>query len=201
MQTDYSFLTRNPVRGFSLAELLLVLLIMGIITTFTIPKIMTSQTNATKKAVFKETYAAVYNVLYLGKLTGELRPATFDSQMFTRLSAIKQCTVGGSIANCYSPESNFTLRGLTLANGAAIYWQTNCCDNGGGDWSITALYMDYNGSQGPNVEGIDVVRMVASYGTATANYCSTNYLPGRLQPAPFCLDSVDYEGLFGDMFK
>jgi len=46
-------------KGFTLAELLIALAILGVIATFTIPKIITSQANSKNNAVTKEIVATV----------------------------------------------------------------------------------------------------------------------------------------------
>lgn len=51
------FLTHR--RGFTLAELLIALAILGVIATFTIPKILSSQQDSKKTATTKEAAAAV----------------------------------------------------------------------------------------------------------------------------------------------
>lgn len=45
--------------GFTLAELLIALAILGVFATFTIPKILTAQQNSQKSAAAKEVIAAV----------------------------------------------------------------------------------------------------------------------------------------------
>ena len=53
-----SFVRRSSL-GFTLAELLISLAILGVIATFTIPKILTSQQNSQKAAVTKEVIAMI----------------------------------------------------------------------------------------------------------------------------------------------
>ena len=60
---------RFPV-GFTLAELLVAIGILGVIATFTIPKVLQAQQVDHRKNVFKETYAALYDVGSRGKMLG-----------------------------------------------------------------------------------------------------------------------------------
>ena len=56
---DFVFTRQKPHSGFTLAELLIALAILGVIATFTIPKIITSQQNAKYQAVAKETVSTI----------------------------------------------------------------------------------------------------------------------------------------------
>ena len=53
---------RRFYSAFTLAELLIALLILGVIATFTIPKVLNSQAETKRNAVAKETYATVFAV-------------------------------------------------------------------------------------------------------------------------------------------
>jgi prepilin-type N-terminal cleavage/methylation domain-containing protein len=54
-------LSRNRIAGFTLAELLIALVILGVIATFTIPKILSSQRDGRYNAAAKETIATISN--------------------------------------------------------------------------------------------------------------------------------------------
>ena len=60
-------------QGFSLPELLLVLLILGNIAAFSIPKVLSAQTDAKKTAILKETYTTVNQIYYQGHLQGLMK--------------------------------------------------------------------------------------------------------------------------------
>ena len=49
----------NTSTGFTLAELLIALAILGVIATFTIPKILTSQANSQRNAIAKEVMSMI----------------------------------------------------------------------------------------------------------------------------------------------
>jgi prepilin-type N-terminal cleavage/methylation domain-containing protein len=63
---------RKHHEGFTLAELLIALLILGEIATFTIPKILISQQNTQRNAVMKETAGMLSAALSQAKLNGTL---------------------------------------------------------------------------------------------------------------------------------
>ncbi len=63
---------RRALAGFTLAELLICIAILGVIAIFTIPKIMTAQQNAKSNAVTKETVAMVSDAFQKYKMTNNL---------------------------------------------------------------------------------------------------------------------------------
>lgn len=54
-----AFLKRSAYGGFTLAELLIALAILGVIATFTIPKVLSSQQDSQAKAVAKDIAATI----------------------------------------------------------------------------------------------------------------------------------------------
>jgi prepilin-type N-terminal cleavage/methylation domain-containing protein len=62
--------------GFTLAELLIALAILGEIATFTIPKIINAQANSRNAAVAKEFIATASNAVYLANANGVLTTAS-----------------------------------------------------------------------------------------------------------------------------
>ena len=63
MNTGKTLILRH-FTGFTLAELLIALVILGIMATFTIPKVLQSQTNEKRIAISKETIALVYGAFH-----------------------------------------------------------------------------------------------------------------------------------------
>jgi prepilin-type N-terminal cleavage/methylation domain-containing protein len=63
---------RNASLGFTLAELLIALGILGVIATFAIPKILVAQQDTKRKAVLKETMAALQNMIWEGVQTDHI---------------------------------------------------------------------------------------------------------------------------------
>ena len=94
----------NRGKGFTLAELLIALLIIAEIATFTIPKVLTSQYDARRKAVFKEVIGMVNAVQYQGWQMGEITVAESKSYFFSHINAVKVCTSNSSTEGCW-PQS------------------------------------------------------------------------------------------------
>ncbi len=71
--------------GATLAELLIALALLGVIATFTIPKILNSQAPQRKMAIFKESIAAIHNILVSGTKQGELNQANNGTYLIDHL--------------------------------------------------------------------------------------------------------------------
>lgn len=69
-------------QGFTLAELLISLAILGVIATFTIPKILTTQQDSRNKAIVKEVISSMSGALETHRNAGLLSPTTSTSTLF-----------------------------------------------------------------------------------------------------------------------
>jgi len=117
--------------GFTLAELLIALLILGEISTFTIPKIIYSQQNQKYNAVAKESAAMISGAYqqyqYSGNSittmsAGALTPYFNYLSIDTSGTLIDDVSTGGSIT-CSAANPCFKLH-----NGATIHhWGDNFC--------------------------------------------------------------------------
>ena len=139
--------------GFSLPELLLVLLILGNIAAFSIPKVLQSQTSSQRTAVLKESYATMSQLAQMAQLEG-----ADDGQMLDialeHLNYVKYCP-DSTADGCYT--STFTCGaagaaedGFVLANGAVIFGFNNDTTPDGTE----SLCIDWNGTAGPNLTGV-----------------------------------------------
>lgn len=146
------FVSRNreliSVGGFTLAELLIALLILGVISAFTIPKILANQQNQEKKAVMRETIAALSEVIYTGKMKGEITTSNAFQYVLDHVNALKLCptnslTEGCAVAAMYQE----TTPGFTLPNGAWV------SVNSAVETDVKRMHIDWNGSDGPNAWG------------------------------------------------
>jgi prepilin-type N-terminal cleavage/methylation domain-containing protein len=129
-------------KGFTLAELLIALVVLGLVVTFTIPKMLTVVGNNQKYAVFKEMISTYETVGYELSLQKVSNGNQFVSALGTsKLNAIKQTNFG---------PSNIL---LTFANGA----ESNMSFNSGCGAGLAVITIDYNGfSNGSNIAGDDI---------------------------------------------
>ena len=112
-------------RGFTLAELLIALAILGMIATFTIPKILNSQQNGQKKAAAKEVasmLSGAYSAYQLaqpastGLKTKDLTPYMNYVRLETANQLIDGTVTEGSLT------CNSTSPCLALHNGGKLYF-------------------------------------------------------------------------------
>lgn len=73
-------------KGFTLAEILIVLMVIGVIATMTVPSLMKGVNEATYKTAFKKAYNAVTNIASVEKIAGQL-PATSNKTGATQFFA------------------------------------------------------------------------------------------------------------------
>ena len=111
----------NP--GFTLAELLIALAILGVIATFTIPKILSSQQNGQKNAAAKEVAAMLSGAHQLAKLNTDDSTAITPTalQSYINYVAIDTTSTIDSIPNdgLASYDCN-TYNCLKLHNGGLL---------------------------------------------------------------------------------
>lgn len=151
MQTS---LFRRAHKGFTLAELLIALAILGVIATFTIPKILTAQANGQNTAVAKEAASMINasyitytlnNTLTTGTTAGAL--TQYMNYVATDTATAYTATATGATAlqTCTS-----TLVCLKLHNGAVLQYDTGSSFGGTGaaNGIVVNLDPDGNGTQG-----------------------------------------------------
>ncbi|MEB3285996.1 MAG: type II secretion system protein [Vampirovibrionales bacterium] len=160
------YFLKSSIKAFTLAELLIALIILGVIATFTIPKILTAQEDQKKTAVFKECIDTIQQSYYTGWLEGVLRensvaPSTY---VLPRVNAIKICPTNSGTENCWTQDASldaFQLGspGFILASGCTVAGISTNTVATGDDYII----VDWNGPQAPNVEGDDQMVLITCF--------------------------------------
>jgi prepilin-type N-terminal cleavage/methylation domain-containing protein len=133
----------NQARGFTLAEVLIALAILGEIAAFTIPKIVTSQQLNTYRAIAKEaagTIAGAYQIYsFKNSVTATTNPG--DLVQFINYAAVDTTSTidseqGGTSVTC----SDTGIQCLRLHNGAILWHGKNNVDFGG-TTDLNAIYL------------------------------------------------------------
>lgn len=150
---------RSP-RGFTLAELLISLAILGVIATFAIPKVLSSQQDGQRVALVRETFAALSEATYLGILSGELSDANEITYYQQKLNAVRICT-DAQAEGCWTGTDNTantaTAAALVLPSGVAI----TDIENNNTDHEV--MWIDWNGADDPNKNCEDQFPVIVAY--------------------------------------
>lgn len=162
--------------GFTLAELLIALAILGVIATFTIPKIIVAQQNEQRKAIAKEAAGTLSGAFTSYKLaSGITAGVSLDKDLFQYINYVKLDTSStlderpGATGPTYCSVTDPCVR---LHNGALI-------KSWGGAWYNTnttdAIYFHvdpdgaYTGKDDSVVFAIYTNGLVRTRGTILAN--------------------------------
>lgn len=149
-------------KGFTLAELLIALAILGVLTVFTIPKVLNTNQDQEKKAIFREIIGAFSTLTYTGWQSQEINRNTgtynYHDYYYSRLNAVKICPTNSAVQGCWDVAiqgdpwnaSNPAAReGAILHNGATIVGFRNYGNPYG------SVMIDWNGTAPPNAKGED----------------------------------------------
>jgi prepilin-type N-terminal cleavage/methylation domain-containing protein len=154
--------------GFTLAEVLIALALLGIIAAFSIPQVLQNVQSAQQNAILKETVSILSGIVDTGRRDGTLAPATFYNYFKTALNLVKSCPNNSQTEGCWTQaplpyESDEP--GFVLPNGVQIVGFNYIGGNSNG------IVIDTNGPKPPNTFGVDQIRMLICYGP---DYCVEN---------------------------
>jgi prepilin-type N-terminal cleavage/methylation domain-containing protein len=183
--------------GFTLTELLISLAVLGVIATFTIPKLLNVVGDGPKKAILKETIASIQAAAYQASIeNGVASTADAFNYLAKHLNYVKACPNNTRAEGCRSTNiaplpagSSWSDEpGFLLQNGAivTVYYT----DNTHG----TSINIDINGDSAPNDATVSLTNN-GDFVSMTTNFTNQQILqnihcgadtlkPGEL--APFC---------------
>lgn len=183
--------------GFTLAELLIALAILGVIATFTIPKILNAQQNETYNAIAKEaagTFASAYsayrlnNTVTASTTAGVLTP--FMNYVKIDSSGLWVDDAPNSGVGPYQCSDANTMC-IKLHNGAVVILDPTMSFDGTTSLNGLAFYVDPDGgSNNGSVRGpyecvvfwIFINGRLATHGTVPAGATNSNFTMGATQP-------------------
>lgn len=171
--------------GFTLAEVLITLAIVGVVVAITIPVLMNNIQDYQLKQAFKKEYSVLNQAVKLmandngGTMMGLCAgsPNTSNCYVDTYSGYIKStniCYYGNFYGNCYVVAgtdkylngnpfpggSHINPAGLVLLSGASVGFRvvdTNCANPVASSYTACSLgIMDVNGLKGPNTVGKDI---------------------------------------------
>lgn len=189
--------------GFTLAEILIALAVIGIAAAMTIPVLLQNVGDQQFKSAWKNSYA-LFNQAYslismdnAGNLTSVFTNATTMQTLFLgKLGYTKACAVNTVPGNCWMAQASWTdqnadpgttalpvlasatlTTGAVLANGsyvAFVYDAAACTANNGlGALDCGRIAVDVNGAGSPNKAGKDIF-MIHVQNNKLAPFGSTN---------------------------
>ena len=176
--------------AFSLAEILVTLMIIGVIAGMTIPALRKDAMDRTIATNLKKAYSELNQATALVMTNNEANKlyrtgvfddqATFDKEfVYKYFNVIKECPQSSN-NDCFGGSSLVEEdKSYLLSNGIAISFKW-CL--GGGDFSYCNVYVDVNGPKKPNKGGTDQFLMQMNardgrvyFGSADGSRSSSDY--------------------------
>jgi prepilin-type N-terminal cleavage/methylation domain-containing protein len=131
--------------GFTLAELLIALVLLGLIASFTIPKVLESSTNAKYKAMGKEAAAMLSGAFQVYKMSSTVAATTGPADLTQFMNYVRVDTSGATIDNVPyngSLTCNASAPCLRLHNGGALHFDTT--HNFAGTAATNAIMVEFD---------------------------------------------------------
>jgi prepilin-type N-terminal cleavage/methylation domain-containing protein len=158
--------------AFTLAEILIVLGVLAVIATFTIPKAFNPVQTTLRASVLKQALTELSQITYESYTKGTLNKDTFYNQFRTKLQFAKECPNNISAEGCWngSPIYEGDKAGFVLHNGAVLSGFSNYFEV-----THNSVSIDYNGVLPPNKTGEDQLNLTICF--TTSGFC--NYIAGN----------------------
>ncbi len=167
-------------RGFTLAELLVSLLILGEIATFSIPKILTAQQNAQKNAVFKELIATAQQAIYTSLQQGDFKIGN-HACMTNSTVQVYTMLLGDFNYSKAVPVDAYSGTFYFHNGGSIMVYRGHLLD----------FHFDWNGDAPPNTAGDD--KLILYYNDCSATQYS---IPSNRFDTNDAAQKAYYESLF-----
>jgi len=160
-------------KGFTLAEVLITLLIIGVISSIVIPALISNTQDAELKTAWKKSFSDISHATKLlimdnggtmkGLCSTDGDQVCFRDKYLQYLNSIKSCTPAAIAGNCWHND-NTILQGSYVINGDDAGTILNNGTLLTFDWNSTSctgtncgtITVDVNGFKGPNKQDKDI---------------------------------------------
>lgn len=162
--------------GFTLAELLIALAILGVIATFTIPKVLNSQQSAQNISIAKESFATVSQACQNYKIENQATANTGWSDFTQYFNYVSIITTSVDGSPCFGADVDCSVAGtecFKIHNGAVLWAYSNRNFGGTDLTNGFRFWVDPDGSVtgGAGDEGKSVAGVIYYNGfTTTTNH-------------------------------
>lgn len=160
-----SFCRNMSIKGFTLAELLIALAILGVIATFTIPKILTAQTNGKYNAIAKESMGMVSGAFEQAQQAGTLSATTKPSDLTPYMNYVvyDTSTVVDDITGNSSTTCTSTAPCIRLHNGGILMFDNGNAFGGTATTNMIDFRLDPDGVYSGTTNGQGKMLIFALY--------------------------------------
>lgn len=143
--------------GFTLAELLIALAILGVIATFTIPKVLNSSQNSEWNAIAKETVSMISGAYSSYKLNNTVSSVTNQNDLTPFMNFVRVDTIsvidsseGLDTLNCGGTATRLC---LVLHNGSYLRFNTQQAMGGTNTTNALRFWLDPDGVYSGSING------------------------------------------------
>jgi prepilin-type N-terminal cleavage/methylation domain-containing protein len=146
-------MVKHIEKGFTLAELLIALAILGVIATFTIPKVLNSGTSGQNTAIFKETASTVSGAFSAYQLNNAVTTATTTANLTSSINYVNIDTTATNYGSGACNAANIVC--LKLHNGGVLSY--NSTHSFGTAGRYITFNVDPDGTGAATAASIDLV--------------------------------------------
>lgn len=193
--------------GFTLAEVLITLGIIGVVAAFTIPVLVHDVQENNYKVAYKKAYSVASQAWQSAYADNMLEPRTdwiaetsnYNNflQFMSKFDVIKTCLGGSGVSNLYpcwaANETSDVWWGAPVSGGCGASAQQICfIDKSGMSWCDNTnwgtIFVDVNGTKTPNQFGLDRFLFYTQVNSGTI---STAGVPNSIKPQSDCLNTTN----------